>query len=95
MGATIAKRAPGSTRPRAIPVAIPAAIPGGEIATSCGDLPEASFYIVRMRYLTLWLLVAAALTACGDVAIGPVDLSCRVNPMRGSGPSGSGCDTRG
>jgi len=99
MGATIAKRAPGSTRPRAIPVAIPAAIPGaipgGEIATSCGDLPPACFYIVRMRYLTLWLLIAATLAACGDVAIGPVDHSCPVNPMRGSGASGSGCDTRG
>ena len=46
-----------------------------------------------MRYLTLWLLLAASLAACGDIVIGPVDHSCPANPMRGQG--GSGCDTRG
>lgn len=43
--------------------------------------------------MTLWLLLAAYLAACGDVVIGPVDHSCAGNPMRGQG--GSGCDTRG
>jgi hypothetical protein len=46
-----------------------------------------------MRYLTLWLLLAASLASCGDIIIGPVDHSCPANPMRGQG--GSGCDTRG
>jgi hypothetical protein len=46
-----------------------------------------------MRYLTLCLLIAAALAACGPLVIGPVDHSCAVNPTRGQG--GSGCDNRG
>jgi len=44
-----------------------------------------------MRYLALWLLIAASLAACGgNVPIGPVDHSCAVNPSRGQG--GSGCE---
>ena len=43
--------------------------------------------------MTLWLLIAASLAGCGNVAIGPVDHSCPGNPSRGQG--GSGCDTRG
>ena len=48
-------------------------------------------YIGAMRYLALWLLIAASLAACGgNVPIGPVDHSCAVNPSRGQG--GSGCE---
>jgi len=45
-----------------------------------------------MRRLILLLIVAAALTACGDVVIGPVDHSCPGNPRRAQG---SGCDDGG
>jgi hypothetical protein len=42
--------------------------------------------------MTLWLLMATMLAACGDVVIGPVDHSCAGNPLRGR--FGSGCETR-
>ena len=48
------------------------------------------FIYSAMRQMLLALLVGAALTACGNVAIGPVDHSCVVNPTRGG--DGSGCD---
>ena len=48
------------------------------------------FIYCAMRQMLLALLVGAALTACGNVAIGPVDHSCVVNPTRGG--DGSGCD---
>jgi hypothetical protein len=44
-----------------------------------------------MRYQALMLIIAAFLSACGDVVIGPVDHSCAGNPGRSHG---SGCDTR-
>jgi hypothetical protein len=52
--------------------------------------PEMLFIYCAMRQMLLALLVGAALTACGNVAIGPVDHSCAVNPTRGG--DGSGCD---
>jgi len=45
-----------------------------------------------MRYLTLIILIAA-LSACGDVVIGPVDHSCPGRPS--SGQDGSGCGGAG
>jgi len=63
----------------------------------CDRLPlarrQATAYILVMRTLLLVALIAAALSACGDVPIGPVDHSCHVNPMRGV--LGSGCDRGG
>jgi len=44
-----------------------------------------------MRHFAVMLLVAAALSACGDVAVGPVDHSCHSNPARSQG---SGRDDR-
>ena len=43
-----------------------------------------------MRTFILTLLVAATLSACGDVVIGPVDHSCPANPSRGTLESGCG-----
>jgi len=40
----------------------------------------------------LTIIVAATVSACGNVAIGPVDHSCPGNPSRGT--SDSGCDRR-
>jgi hypothetical protein len=37
------------------------------------------------------LIIAVAISACGDVAIGPVDHECHSNPARSQG---SGCDDR-
>jgi hypothetical protein len=45
-----------------------------------------------MRYLAMMLIIAISLSACGNVAIGPVDHSCAGNPGRSEG---SGCDMRG
>jgi len=42
-----------------------------------------------MRILLLTLLIAATLSACGDIVVGPVDHSCHSNPGRGT--LGSGC----
>jgi hypothetical protein len=42
--------------------------------------------------MTLCLLIATLLAACGNVVIGPVDHSCAANPARGR--TGSGCETR-
>jgi len=42
-----------------------------------------------MRRLALLLLIFAALSACGDIVVGPVDHSCPYRP--GSGSDGSGC----
>jgi len=42
-----------------------------------------------MLYLTLMLVIAAALAGCGDIVIGPVDHSCHARPQEGS--DGSGC----
>ena len=45
-----------------------------------------------MRKFALMLIVMAALSACANAVIGPVDHSCAGNPMKGQG---SGCDERG
>jgi hypothetical protein len=42
-----------------------------------------------MRRLVLILVIAATLSACADLVIGPVDHSCPANPTRGQG---SGCE---
>jgi len=42
-----------------------------------------------MRHLIFALLLAAVLSSCGDIVIGPVDHSCPTKPYRG--PDGSGC----
>lgn len=55
--------------------------------------PELACIYCGMRQIILGLLLAASLAACGNVAIGPVDHSCAVNPGRGG--DGSGCDRRG
>lgn len=44
-----------------------------------------------MRNLSLMLILAATLSACGDVPVGPVDHSCASNPKLSQG---SGCDER-
>jgi hypothetical protein len=44
---------------------------------------------VRKGSLALMLIIAVAVSACGDVAIGPVDHQCHANPARSQG---SGCD---
>ena len=44
-----------------------------------------------MQKLILMLILAAALSACGDVPVGPVDHSCASNPKLSQG---SGCDER-
>ena len=44
-----------------------------------------------MRKLVLMLTIAAGLSACGDVPVGPVDHSCASNPKLSQG---SGCDER-
>jgi len=49
-------------------------------------------YKCVMRYLSLILVLAASLVACGDIAIGPVDHSCPTNPSLGQG---SGCSEHG
>jgi hypothetical protein len=41
-----------------------------------------------MRHLALMIIVAAFLSACGNVVIGPVDHSC---PTDRSREQGSGC----
>jgi hypothetical protein len=55
----------------------------------CGIAPVAARYSRAMRHLTLVLLIAAALSSCGDIVIGPVDHSCPTNPAKGH--LGSGC----
>jgi hypothetical protein len=45
-----------------------------------------------MRRLALILIVAAALSACANMAIGPVEHGCVANPQRGQG---SGCEDGG
>ncbi len=42
-----------------------------------------------MRLLSLIMLLAAALSACDNVVIGPVDHSCPGRPSHGQ--DGSGC----
>jgi len=42
-----------------------------------------------MRRLAVAAVIAAVLSACGDIVIGPVDHSCPVNPQKGL--LGSGC----
>jgi hypothetical protein len=37
-----------------------------------------------MRRLTFLVIIAAALSSCGDVVIGPVDHSCPTRPWKGS-----------
>jgi len=44
-----------------------------------------------MRRWWLALAMAGALTACGEITIGPVDTSCHVNPALSDG---SGCSGR-
>ena len=42
-----------------------------------------------MQKLLLMLLIVASLFGCANVAIGPVDHECHVNPTRSHG---SGCE---
>jgi hypothetical protein len=44
---------------------------------------------VRTQGLVLMLIIAMAVSACGNVPIGPVDHGCHVNPARAQG---SGCE---
>jgi hypothetical protein len=46
-------------------------------------------YSGEMRHAALMLVVAALLSACANLVIGPVDHSCPANPTRGQG---SGCE---
>jgi hypothetical protein len=57
----------------------------------CRAAPLAAVYDRQMRRIAplLLVLIAAALAACGDVVIGPVDHSCANRPDEGS--DGSGC----
>jgi len=45
-------------------------------------------YIDKMRHFAVMLIIAAALSACANAVIGPVDHSCAANPAR---DEGSGC----
>lgn len=49
-------------------------------------------YDNELRQVALMLIVAGALSACGDVVVGPVDHSCHSNPSLGQG---SGCSEHG
>jgi hypothetical protein len=49
-------------------------------------------YNSQMKKLVLILLFASPISACGNVAIGPVDHSCHATPWR---ESGSGCSGGG
>ena len=53
------------------------------------DTPCRGRMAARIRGVALLLLVAASLASCSDAVIGPVDHSCRGNPMRSQG---SGCE---
>ncbi len=44
---------------------------------------------LRKESLGLMVIIATAASACGNVAIGPVDHGCYVNPARAQG---SGCE---
>ena len=44
---------------------------------------------VRKESLALMLIIAVVVSACGNVAIGPVDHECHANPARSHG---SGCE---
>jgi hypothetical protein len=42
-----------------------------------------------MRRLTMMLIIAVLLSACGKLALGPVDHECHIDPARSQG---SGCE---
>jgi hypothetical protein len=42
-----------------------------------------------MRRLTMMLIIAILLSACGNLPIGPVDHECHIDPARSQG---SGCE---
>jgi hypothetical protein len=42
-----------------------------------------------MRHLAFLVLIAAMLSSCGNIVIGPVDHSCPTKPWKGN--DGSGC----
>jgi hypothetical protein len=54
--------------------------------------PVSRGYIGEMRYIALMLIVVAALSACANAVIGPVDHECHGNPARSYG---SGCEDMG
>ncbi len=64
-----------------------------DVVERCGEtLAESAarlYYGSAMRTLLLTLLIAATLSSCGDIVVGPVDHSCHSNPGRGT--LGSGC----
>jgi hypothetical protein len=45
--------------------------------------------LLRKESLALIVIIVMAASACGNVAIGPVDHGCYVNPARAEG---SGCE---
>ena len=49
-------------------------------------------YNSEMRHFALMLIVVAALSACGNAVIGPVDHECHSNP---AWSLGSGCSEMG
>jgi hypothetical protein len=55
---------------------------------SNGGRSDAPVSLVRATLVTL--IIAAALSACANVEIGPVDHSCHGNPQRGRLESGCG-----
>jgi hypothetical protein len=62
------------------------------LALLCGAAPFAAAIVAGMRNLA-FMFIIAALSACGDIVIGPVDHSCHVNPSKealGSGCGGGG-----
>jgi hypothetical protein len=71
-------QSPSNEERRSQPCAVTASIPRG--------------YNYEMRHLALILIIAAALSACGDIAVGPVDHSCPSNPAKSQG---SGCEDSG
>ena len=58
---------------------------------------RAGAYIHGMRKLLMTAIISMAASACGDIAVGPVDHSCLVNTTRSYGGAefGSGCASGG
>jgi hypothetical protein len=53
------------------------------------DMINEKTFGVRKESLALMLIIAVVVSACGNVAIGPVDHECHANPARSHG---SGCE---
>jgi hypothetical protein len=50
---------------------------------------QPNLYHRGMRRLTMMLIIAVLLSACGKLALGPVDHECHIDPARSQG---SGCE---